>query len=180
MNMDIVKKVLISEEQIRERVKELGAEISKDYEGESILLVGTLKGAVIFLADLAREITVPCEFDFMSVKSYGHGTISSGDVRIIKDLDESVTGKNVLLVEDIIDSGRTLDYLTNNLSHRGAKSIKIVTFLDKHDRREIPIEADYIGFEVPNEFVIGYGLDYAEIGRNYPFIAALKNEVYEK
>lgn len=176
----IVKKVLISEEDIKSKVKELGARITEDYRGKDLLLIGILKGAVIFLSDLAREIKIPVEIDFMSVQSYGKSSVSTGEVRIIKDLDHSVKDKDILIIEDIIDSGRTLSYLKKNLADRGAKSVKVAAFLDKHGRREVEVEADYIGFPIPNEFIVGYGLDYNEMGRTFPYVAALKNEVYEK
>lgn len=173
-----VKEVLVTEEEIRERVKELGEEITKDYEGEEILVVGILKGAVIFMSELVQNIGKPVEMDFMAVSSYGKSSISTGEVRIIKDLDYSVKGKNILIVEDIIDTGYTLNYLIDNLEKRGAKSVKICTFLDKIGRREVDIPVDYIGYEVPDEFIVGYGLDYAEKYRNLPFVAALKEEAY--
>jgi len=177
---DIVKKVLISREEIEARVKELGEEITKDYAGEDILVVGILKGAVIFMSELVQRIKKPVEMDFMAVSSYGKSATSTGEVRIIKDLDNSVEGRNILIVEDIIDTGYTLQYLVDNLEKRGAKSVKICTFLDKIERRKVDIPVDYIGFEVPDEFIVGYGLDYAEMGRNFPYIAALKEEVYNK
>ncbi len=177
---DIVKKVLISREEIEVRVKELGEEITRDYAGEDILVVGILKGAVIFMSELVQRINKPVEMDFMAVSSYGKSATSTGEVRIIKDLDNSVEGRNILIVEDIIDTGYTLQYLVDNLEKRGAKSVKICTFLDKIDRRKVNIPVDYIGFEVPDEFIVGYGLDYAEMGRNLPYIAALKEEVYNK
>lgn len=177
---DIVKKVLISREQIETRVRELGEEITRDYEGKDILVVGILKGAVIFMSELVQRIDKPVEMDFMAVSSYGKSSVSTGEVRIIKDLENSVEGRHLLIVEDIIDTGYTLQYLVDNLKKRGAASVKICTFLDKIDRREVDIPVDYIGFEVPDEFIVGYGLDYAEMGRNLPYVAALKEEVYNK
>ncbi len=173
-----VKEVLLTEEQIRTRVKEMGAEIARDYKDKDILVVGILKGAVIFMSELVQTIGKPVEMDFMAVSSYGKSSVSTGEVRIVKDLDNSVEGKNILIVEDIIDTGYTLNYLVDNLEKRGANSVRIATFLDKVDRRKIDIPVDYIGFEVPDEFIVGYGLDYAEMYRNLPFIAALKEEIY--
>lgn len=175
---DIVKKILISEEEISERVRELGDQITKDYQGRELLLIGILKGAAFFLSDLSRTIKIPITIDFMSVQSYGSKSESTGEVRIIKDLDFSVQGKNVLIVEDIIDSGRTLAYLKRNLLNRGAESVRISAFLDKPDRREVDVHVDYIGLKIPNEFIVGYGLDFNEMGRNLPYIAALKDEIY--
>lgn len=175
---DIVKKILISEEEISKRVRELGDQITKDYQGRELLLIGILKGAAFFLSDLSRTIKIPITIDFMSVQSYGSKSESTGEVRIIKDLDFSVQGKNVLIVEDIIDSGRTLAYLKRNLLNRGAESVRISAFLDKPDRREVDVHVDYIGLKIPNEFIVGYGLDFNEMGRNLPYIAALKDEIY--
>lgn len=175
-----LEKVLISEERIKERVRELGRQITEDYQGEQLVVVCILKGSTIFFADLVREIKLDTIFDFMIVKSYGGGTESSGNVRFVKDLDESITGKNVLIVEDIIDSGLTLTFLRNNLITRGAKSLKICTLLDKPERRkpEADINVDYCGFVIPNEFVVGYGLDYDESYRNLPLVGVLKPEIY--
>lgn len=175
----VIKKVLITEEEITKRVEELGAEITKDYEDKDLMLVGILKGAAIFMSELCQSIKLPILMDFMAVSSYGQSSISTGEVRIIKDLDFSVEGKDVLIVEDIIDTGLTLSYLTDSLRKRGAKSVKIVTLLDKPDRRNAKVHIDYLGFEVPDEFIVGYGLDYAEQYRNFPFIGALKEEVYK-
>lgn len=175
-----VEKVLISEQELKERVNELGREIAADYAGEPLTIVGILKGAVIFFADLARAIDLPLQMDFMSVSSYGTGTTSSGVVKIIKDLDADVTGRHILLVEDIIDTGITLAYLKEYLSNRGAKSVRICTLLDKPSRREKAVHVDYMGFTMPDEFLIGYGVDYAENYRNLPYVAALKRSVYEK
>ena len=168
-----VGEVLIDEEILRARVVELGAEISADYTGRDLLLVGVLKGAVFFMADLMRELSVPCEIDFMAITSYGASTDSSGVVRILKDLDMSIEGRNVLVVEDIIDSGLTLSYLMRNLGARKPASLEVVTLLTKPERREIDVPVRYVGFEIPNKFVIGYGLDYAERYRNLPYIGVL-------
>lgn len=173
-----IKEVLLTEEEITTRVKELGKEISRDYQGKDLLLVGILKGAVIFMAELCKNIDLPITIDFMAVSSYGNSSRSTGEVKIVKDLDFSVEGKDVLIVEDIIDTGLTLAYLTDNLRKRGANSVRIVTLLDKPDRRNIEVKVDYLGFSIPDEFVIGYGLDYAELYRNLPFVASLKEEIY--
>ena len=174
-----IEKTFYSEEQIQERVKALGAVISKDYEDKNPLVVGILKGAVPFLSDLVRSMDIHMEMDFMDVSSYGNATVSSGEVRILKDLSTVVEGRHILIVEDIIDSGRTLKYLVDLLKHRKAASVKIVTMLDKPEGRVVEMDADYIGFEVLNEFVVGYGLDYAEDYRNMPYIGILKPEIYE-
>ena len=175
-----VDQVLITEQQLDERIKEMGHQIAEDYQGEPLTIVGILKGAVIFFADLARAIDLPLQMDFMSVSSYGSGTTSSGVVKIIKDLDADVTGRHILLVEDIIDTCITLAYLKEYLSNRGARSVKICTLLDKPTRREKAVHVDYIGFTMPDEFLIGYGVDYAENYRNLPYVASLKRSVYEK
>lgn len=174
-----VERVLLSEEQLAARIVELGAEITADYAGEEILMIGVLRGAVLFMADLARAIKVPVAIDFMAVSSYGAGTSSSGVVRILKDLDENVEGKHVLVVEDIIDSGLTLNYLVDNLKSRQPASIKICTLLNKPERRKVDVDIAYNGFTIPDHFVIGYGLDYAEKYRNLPFIGILKPEIYQ-
>lgn len=174
-----IKKILINEEELIKRIKELGEEITNDYKGKELVLVGILKGAVIFLSELAKNIKLPLGIDFMAVSSYGLSSMSTGEVKIIKDLDDSVLNKDILLVEDIIDTGYTLAYLADNLSKRGANSVKIVSLLDKVDRRSVDVPVDYIGFEIPDEFIVGYGLDYAERYRNLPYVAALKEEVYE-
>ena len=179
MKQDILK-TLVSEEELREKVTELGRQISHDYEGKSLLLVSVLKGSVVFMADLMRAITIPARIDFMSVSSYGSGTKSRGVVKIVKDLDIPLEGYDLLIVEDILDSGNTLSYLKEILSSRGPKSIRICTLLDKPERRTADIAADYVGFAVPDEFVVGYGLDYDEKYRNLSFIGVLKPEVYEK
>jgi len=176
---DIVKEVLVTEEEIQSKVKELGERITKDYKGKNLMLVGILKGAVMFLSDLAKNIQLPLQMDFMAVSSYGSSTKSTGVVRIIKDLEFSVEDKDILIVEDIIDTGLTLSYLTDNLKKRGAKSVRIVTLLDKPERRKVNVPVDYVGFVIPDEFVIGYGIDYAEQYRNLPYVAALDEKVYK-
>lgn len=175
-----IEKVLLTEDEISDIVKGLGEKISCDYEGKNLLLVSILKGSVIFMADLMRSITVPCHIDFMAVSSYGKGTKTSGTVKIIKDLDNDIEGYDLLIVEDILDSGMTLSYISDILEARKPNSIKICTFLDKPERRTADIKADYVGTQVPDEFVVGYGLDYAEKYRNLPFLGVLKHEVYEK
>jgi len=173
-----VSHVILSEEQIAERIAQLGAEISGDYAGESVLLVAVLRGAALFVADLARSITTPVELDFMAVSSYGSSTKSSGVVRIIKDLDETIEDRNVLVVEDILDTGLTLKYLLKNLASRKPRSLEVVTLLNKTGKQRVPIDCRYVGFEIPDEFVIGYGLDFAERYRNLPYIGVLRPEVY--
>ncbi len=173
-----IERVLLSEEQLQQRVRELGEEISKEYAGKEILMIGVLRGAVMFMADLARAIAVPVMIDFMAVSSYGTSTSSSGIVRILKDLDEEVAGKHVLIVEDIIDSGLTLSYLVDNIKSRQPASVRICTLLNKPERRKVDLEVNYNGFVVPDEFVVGYGLDYAEKYRNLPFIGILKPAIY--
>lgn len=175
---DDVKKILISEDEIQDKVKELAAQISKDYEGKHLFMLCILKGAIMFYSDLARHITVPLAMDFMAVSSYGAGTKTSGEVRIIKDLSVPAEGLDILIIEDILDSGNTLNYLVNILKDRKPASLKICTLLDKPDRREKPIDVDYRGFIIPDEFVIGYGLDFAEKYRNLPYIGVLKERVY--
>ncbi len=175
---EVIKEVLVSSEEINKRVKELGQEITEDYKGKDLMLVGILKGAVIFMSELVQNINLPITMDFMAVSSYGNSSQSSGVVRIIKDLDCYIEGKDILIVEDIIDTGLTLDYLTDNLRKRGPKSVKICTLLDKPERREVEVPVDYVGFQVPDEFIVGYGIDYAEKYRNLPYISALKEEVY--
>ena len=177
MEKDILK-VLFTEEEIKARCIELGQQISKDYEGKTPIFVGVLRGSYVFMADLLRYVDVYCTMDFMAVSSYGAGTTTTGAVKINKDLTENIEGCDVIIVEDILDSGVTLSYLKHYLEGRGAKSIKIVTLLDKPARRKADIKADYFGFEVPDEFVVGYGLDYAETYRNLPYIGVLKPEVY--
>lgn len=176
----LIKRILVEEDEIKRRVAELGAQITEDYRDKDLVLVGILKGAVIFLSDLVRNIKIPVGMDFMAVSSYGKSSTSTGEVRIIKDLESSVENKDIIIVEDIIDTGYTLAYLTDNIRKRGAKSVRVCTLLDKPERRKVNVQVDYLGFEIPDEFVIGYGLDYAEMGRNLPFVAALKEEVYKK
>jgi hypoxanthine phosphoribosyltransferase len=173
-----VSHVILSEAKIHERVAELGARISADYGGESVLLVAVLRGAALFVADLARAIDSPVELDFMAVSSYGSSTKSSGVVRILKDLDENIEGRHVLVVEDILDTGLTLKYLLRNLASRKPCSLEVVTLLSKEGKQRVPIDCKYIGFDIPDEFVIGYGLDFAEKYRNLPYIGVLKPEVY--
>ncbi|HAZ9075510.1 TPA: hypoxanthine phosphoribosyltransferase [Enterococcus faecium] len=174
-----IERILISQEEIQVRCKELGKELTEIYQNTNPLVVGVLKGAVPFMADIVRSIDTYLELDFMDVSSYGNATVSSGEVKIVKDLDTNVEGRNLLIVEDIIDSGRTLAYLVDLFKYRKAKSVKIVTLLDKPEGRVVNIEADYVGFNVPNEFVVGYGLDYAEAYRNLPYIGVLKPSVYQ-
>ena len=168
-----VGEILIDEVTLAARVAELGAEVSEDYQGRDLLLIGVLKGAVFFMADLMRNLTIPCEVDFMAISSYGASTDSSGVVRILKDLDVNIEGRDVLVVEDIIDSGLTLSYLMRNLGARKPASLDVVTLLTKPERREIEVPVRYVGFEIPNRFVIGYGLDFAERYRNLPYVAVL-------
>lgn len=177
MTNDILK-VLLTEEEIKSRVAELGKEISEKFEGEEPLFVGILKGSFIFMADLIRNVTLKCSMDFMAVSSYGNGTKTTGAVKINKDLNEDIAGRHVVIVEDILDSGVTLNYLCGYLLNRKPASITLVTLLDKPTRRKASIKADFVGFEVPDEFVVGYGLDYAEKYRNLPFVGILKPEVY--
>lgn len=179
MTNDIAR-VLISEADLKKKVAELGQAISRDYEGKNPLLVSVLKGSVVFMADLMREITIDCEIDFMSVSSYGKGHKSNGVVRILKDLDHDITNKHIIVVEDILDSGLTLSYIFEMLRARSAASIRLCTLLDKPERRTVPVAVDYSGFKIPDEFVVGYGLDYAEKYRNLPYIGILKREVYSK
>jgi hypoxanthine phosphoribosyltransferase len=176
---DDIAKILIDEQVLQSRIAELAAEIEDDYkDGDDLLLICVLKGAFIFLADLSRAIRRPHQLDFMGVSSYGAGTESSGAVQILLDLKQDIRDKHLLIVEDIIDSGRTLDYMRRNLLARSPASVRIVTLLDKPERREVDVPVDYIGFDIPNEFVVGYGLDFGEIYRNLPYIAILKPEVF--
>ncbi len=168
-----VGEVLIDRETLAARVAELGAEVSADYEGRDLLLIGVLKGAVFFMADLMRHLTVPCEVDFMAISSYGDATDSSGIVRILKDLDINIEGRHVLVVEDIIDSGLTLSYLIRNLESREPATLEVCALLTKPSRREIDVPVRYVGFEIPNKFVVGYGLDFAERYRNLPYVGVL-------
>lgn len=178
MNKDI-REILIKEDALQSKVAELGAKITEDYRGKDILLVCVLKGAVIFVSDLMRKIDIPLDIDFMAISSYGSNTQSSGVVRILKDLNTSIEGRHVLIVEDIIDSGLTLSYLVDNLKSRKPASVEICTILDKPERRTTELEIKYTGFKIPDEFVVGYGLDYAEKYRNLPYIAVLKEEIYQ-
>ena len=178
---DDIKTVLVSEEQLKAKVAELGAQISRDYAGKNLVLVSILKGSVVFMADLMRAVSIPCNIDFMVVSSYGgSNTTTSGLVKIIKDLDGNLSGKDVLIVEDILDTGVTLSNLVPMLKMRNPNSVKICTILDKPSRRKAAIQPDYEGFQVPDEFVVGYGLDYDEKYRNLPYIGVLKPEIYTK
>lgn len=175
-----VERILITSEEIGARVRELGQQITNDYAGQEILMIGVLRGAVIFMSDLARSIKRPMDIDFMAISSYGLSTNSSGVVRIIKDLDEVVEGRHILIIEDIIDSGLTLNYLVDNIKSRKPASVRICTLLSKPDRRKVNVTVDYNGFIIPDHFVVGYGLDYAGKYRNLPFIGVLKPEIYQK
>lgn len=178
---DDIAKTLISEAQLQERIRELAAEIERDYQGvDDLLLICVLKGAYIFLADLSRQIERPHELDFMGISSYGSGTRSSGAVQIIMDLKQDIAGRHLLIVEDIIDSGRTLDYMRRTLLARSPASLRICALLNKPTRREIEVQVEYIGFDIPDEFVVGYGLDFDERYRNLPFIAVLKPSVFQE
>ncbi|KNY28637.1 hypoxanthine phosphoribosyltransferase [Pseudobacteroides cellulosolvens] len=177
--MSVIKKVLISRDELNEKVKELGNKISMEYEGKDLIMVGVLKGGFIFLADLIRELKIPVEIDFISVSSYGSSSKSSGVVRIIKDIDVSITNKHVIIVEDIIDTGLTLKYLKEMLYTRGPLDVKIIAALDKPSRRKVDIDIDYKGFTIPDEFVVGYGLDYASKYRNLPDVCILNEEIYK-
>src|SRR4051794_12723668 len=172
-----VGEILIEERTLQKRIRELGGEISGAYDGRELLLVGVLKGAVFFMADLMRSIAVPCEIDFMAISSYGASTDSSGVVRILKDLDINIEGRHVLVVEDIVDSGLTLSYLARNLESRGPASLEVCALLTKPGRREIDVPVRYTGFEIPNRFVIGYGLDFGERYRNLPYVAVLSDDL---
>jgi hypoxanthine phosphoribosyltransferase len=174
--MPDVKEVLIPSSDIQEKVRELGERITEDYRGENLLLVGILRGAVVFLSDLMRHLELSCEIDFMDVSSYGTGTSSSGVVRILKDLDTPIQGRDVLIVEDIVDSGLTLQYLMRNLGARGPSSLEVCALLTKPERRKVDVPIRYVGFEIPNRFAIGYGLDHAERFRNLPYVAALAGD----
>ena len=173
-----IQKVLFSEEELKNRVAELAAMIQQDYEGKEIMLIGVLRGSFVFMADLCRAIDLPCTLDFMSVSSYGKGTTSNGQVQITRDLSSDITGKHIIVVEDILDSGNTLSYLLKLLEQRNPASIRLCTLLDKPERRVKPVEVHYSGFTIPDAFVVGYGLDYAEKYRNLPYIGILKPEVY--
>jgi hypoxanthine phosphoribosyltransferase len=178
MMMDDIAHVLISEEQVRQRTRELGQQISADYAGKDLLLICVLKGGVTFLVHLMQEISVPHSIDFMATSSYGDATESSGVVRILKDLDAPIAGRHVLIVDDVIDSGLTIAYLCRILRARLPASLRICALLDKKDRREVEVTLDYVGFEIPNEFVVGFGMDFREIYRNLPFVGVLKPELY--
>lgn len=179
MDKDILK-IMISEEEIAEKVKEIGKQITEDYKGKDLLIVGILKGCMLFLSDLVREIKLPLTMDFMVVSSYGTATKSSGVVRILKDLEREIQDKDVLIIEDIVDTGLTLSYLMENLKTRNPRSVKVCSLLDKPDRRKAAVDIEYTGFAIPDEFVVGYGLDYSEVYRNLPFVCVLKPEVYTK
>ncbi len=180
MVVDDSTEIMITEQQIRQRTRELAQEISRDYHAQDLHLICVLKGGVVFLVDLMRELTVPHSVDFMATSSYGSSTESSGAVRILKDLDEPIVGRNVLIVEDIIDTGYTLDYLTRILHERNPASLRICTLLNKQERREVDIPVDYVGFNIPNRFVFGYGLDLDQLHRNLPFVAVFEPESPQK
>ena len=173
-----IQEVLFSEQQLADKVKELGARISADYEGKDPLIVSVLKGSYVFMADLTRRISIPCNVDFMAVSSYGAGTKTTGEVQIIKDIGSKIDGRHLIIVEDILDSGVTLSFLMKVLKARGAASIRLCTLLYKPERRKVDVPVDYLGFEIPDAFVVGYGLDYAEKYRNLPYIGILKPSVY--
>ncbi len=173
-----IRNIMISEEEIAKKVKELGKQLTEEYSGKELLIVGILKGCMLFLSDLVREINLPLTMDFMVVSSYGSTTKSSGVVRIVKDLEREIEGKDVLIVEDIVDTGLTLSYLIENFKTRNPKSVKVCSLLDKPDRRKAQVDIEYIGFKIPDEFVVGYGLDYSELYRNLPFVCVLKPEAY--
>lgn len=173
-----IQEVLFSEQQLADKVAELGARISADYEGKNPLVVSVLKGSYVFMADLTRQISIPCNVDFMAVSSYGTGTKTTGEVQIIKDIGSKIDGRHLIIVEDILDSGVTLSFLMKILKARGAASIRLCTLLSKPERRKVDVPVDYLGFEIPDAFVVGYGLDYAEKYRNLPYIGILKPAVY--
>ncbi len=175
---DKIAKILVTEEELAAKVNAIGAKISEDYVGKRPLLVSVLKGSIVFMADLMRAITIECDIDFMSCSSYGRSSKSSGVVRILKDLDNDINGRHIIVIEDILDSGLTLSYILELLQTRGAASIALCTLLDKPDRRKVDITVNYPGFTIPDEFVVGYGLDYGELYRNLPYIGVLKPEVY--
>ncbi len=179
MHNDIAK-ILITEDQLRTRIAELGKEVAADYEGKTPIFVGVLKGAVTFFADMARATPIPCEYDFMAVSSYKGGTSTTGKIDMVKDLSCDIKGRHVVILEDILDTGHTLKYVVGHLLAKEPASLKICTLLDKPARREAEIYAEYVGFTIPNEFVVGYGLDYKEIYRNLPYVGILKPEVYTK
>lgn len=179
MNKDI-EKILVTQQDLAEITKKLGEQITKDYAGKKLLMVGVLKGSIYFLTDLSRNIDLPCNIDFIQASSYGAGTVTSGEIKITKDIASDLSGYDVLLVEDILDTGRTLKYIHDMLSKRNPQSISVITLLDKPARREVDIYADYVGVDVPNAFVVGYGLDYNQLYRNLPYIGILKESVYNK
>lgn len=179
MNKDI-EKILVTEEELAEITKKLGEQITRDYAEKKLLIVGVLKGSIYFLTDLSRHIDLPCQLDFIQASSYGSSTVSSGVIKITKDIAEDLTGFDVLLVEDILDTGKTLKHIHDMLIKRNPESIAVITLLDKPSRREADIHADYVGVDVPNAFVVGYGLDYDQFYRNLPYIGILKEEVYKK
>lgn len=174
-----IENILYSESVLSERIKELGEQINRDYKGEKLIVVGVMKGANVFVADLIRKLDIDIILDFIVVSSYGASTESTGVIRLLKDLDENISGENVLIVEDIVDSGLTLSYLIDNFETRKPKSIKICTLLNKIERRKVDLNIDYVGFQVPDEFIVGFGIDYAEKYRNLPYIGILKRSVYE-
>ena len=173
-----IQEILFSEEQLKERVQAIARQIEADYQGREVMLISVLRGSFVFMADLCRALKLPCTMDFMSVSSYGGGTSSSGQVQITKDLSEDITGRHVIVMEDILDSGNTLSYLLNILEHRRPASVRLCALLDKPDRRVKPVELHYCGFTIPDAFVVGYGLDYDQHYRNLPYIGILKPEVY--
>ncbi len=175
-----IQEILFSEEELKARVDELARQIERDYAGEEVMLIGVLRGSFVFMADLCRALRLHCKLDFMAVSSYGSGTTSSGQVQITKDLSEDISGRHVIVVEDILDSGNTLSYLLKLLQHRHPADIRLAVLLDKPERRKKPVKPDYTGFTIPDAFVVGYGLDYAERYRNLPYIGILKPEVYSK
>jgi hypoxanthine phosphoribosyltransferase len=175
-----IGEILVQPDELQHRIRELGAEISADYAGRDLLLIGVLKGAVFFLADLMRQIEVPCEVDFMAVSSYGSSTDSSGVVRILKDLDRDITGRHVIVVEDIVDSGFTLSWLLRYLASRSAASVEVVALLRKPDAVKVQVPVKYVGFDIPNEFVVGYGLDFAERYRELPYVGVLRPAMYAR
>ncbi len=174
-----VDEILITEKEIKEKIEELGKKITEDYKGKDLVFIGVLRGAVVFMADLARAISIPMIFDFIAISSYGAATESSGVVRILKDLDETIEGKDVLVVEDIVDTGLTLDYLLRILKSRKPASLKVCTLLNKNARRKVKVKVDYSGFDIPNKFVVGYGLDYVGKFRNVPFVFTLNPKIYQ-
>ena len=179
LNNNEIDEILITEEEIKEKIAELGKKITEDYKGKNLVFIGVLRGAVIFMADLARAISIPMIFDFIAISSYGAATESSGVVRILKDLDETIEDKDVLVVEDIVDTGLTLDYLLRILKSRKPASLKVCALLNKNDRRKVKVKVDYLGFDIPNKFVVGYGLDYEGKFRNVPYVFTLNPKIYK-